>query len=118
MPISDEEFEAVIDEALATLPEDFRSALDNLAIDIADEPAPEFWEKGRLLLGLYQGTPLTKRFYNQTVVFPDQITLFKRPIEQLCRTRAAMIEQIRKTLLHEIGHYFGIDDKRLRELGY
>ena len=71
-----------------------------------------------LLLGLYQGVPLDKRGHYYAGVLPDKITLYQKNIETVCRNEKDMILEIQKTLLHELGHYFGISEKRLRELGY
>jgi predicted Zn-dependent protease with MMP-like domain len=70
------------------------------------------------LLGLYRGVPLPERSVNQVVEMPARIILFKANIERACRGRSEMIEQIRITLLHEIGHHFGFDEEDLEELGY
>jgi predicted Zn-dependent protease with MMP-like domain len=116
------EFEAALREAMDGLPERFRQQLDNLEFLVEDEPSPE--QARRLgavhLLGLYEGVPLPKRQPGMGYhgVLPDRITLFQGPIESVSRGRAEVIEHIRKVLLHEIGHYFGIDDAQLRKLGY
>lgn len=114
-----EEFEKVVHKALDELPVEFTRELHNIEIVIEDKSAPHPY-KDALLLGLYQGIPLSKRthYYGFGGVLPDKITLFKKSIEAICRDEADMIEQIKRTLLHELGHYFGINDKRLRELGY
>lgn len=113
-----EEFEKVVEEALEQLPDEFTRNLDNIDIAIEDLPSGQRANSKMILLGLYQGVPLEKRSHYYAGVLPDKITLFQRNIEAVCKTRDEMIEQIKRTLLHEIGHYFGISDKRLRELGY
>ena len=100
------------------LPEEFARKLENIDVTIEDVPARQKAGSRMILLGLYQGVPLEKRSHYYAGVLPDKITLFQKNIEAVCRSRDEMIEQIKKTLLHEIGHYFGISDKRLRELGY
>lgn len=125
-------FRQLVSQAIDTLPDEFRNALDNIEVVVEDWPTNEeldfFAEReGRqtdnsdfLLLGLYQGVPLPKRnplFYSG--VLPDKITLFRKSIEEFCQSdERKMIDQIRRTFLHEIGHYFGIEDDKLRRLGY
>lgn len=122
-----EKFRQIVTLAIDDLPDEFRNALDNIEIVIEDNPSQtqikHFEKRGAgkmLLLGLYQGIPKGKRdpqFYSG--VLPDKITLFKKSIEEYCNdNELAMIDQIQKTLLHEIGHYFGMKDKELRKLGY
>lgn len=72
---------------------------------------------GRTLLGLYHGIPLTKRGEYYNLVLPDKISIYQEPIEAICETDDDVREQVRKTVLHELAHYFGIDDRRLNELG-
>ncbi len=100
------------------LPEEFARNLDNIDITIEDVPVGQRAGSRMILLGLYQGVPLEKRSHYYAGALPDKITLFQKNIEEVCKTKDEMIEQIKKTLLHEIGHYFGMSDKRLRELGY
>jgi predicted Zn-dependent protease with MMP-like domain len=73
--------------------------------------------RGETLLGLYHGVPLTHRGESYNLVPPDRISIYQEPIEQMCRDDSEVREQVRKTVLHELGHYFGIDDARLDELG-
>jgi len=111
-----EEFEQVVQEALDSLPDEFARNLENIDVTIEDK-APA--KKGKsLLLGLYQGVPLDRRDSYYAGALPDKITLFQRNIEAVSRGRSEMIEQIQKTLLHEIGHYFGLGEAKLRKLGY
>lgn len=128
--MSDEEFESVIEEALESIPEKFLEALENVAIVMEDEPgeyhldtleAPDSLGASYFddeLLGLYDGIPLTERgdYYDGDI--PDVITVFKGPHERSFASREQMVEEIGKTVIHEIGHYFGIDDERLYEMGY
>ncbi len=72
---------------------------------------------GQLLLGLYQGIPLTKRTTNYGLVLPDKVTIFQGPIERLCRTPEQVVKRVQRTVKHELAHHFGISDDRLRELG-
>lgn len=111
-----EEFEQVVQEALDSLPDEFINNLKNIDITVEDSPPPK---RGKtLLLGLYQGVPLDKRDSYYAGALPDKITLFQRNIEAISNDRQEMIEQIKKTLLHEIGHYFGLGEDKLRKLGY
>ncbi|HEY5091633.1 MAG TPA: metallopeptidase family protein [Acidimicrobiales bacterium] len=111
--VTNERFEELAGEALATLPSELSSQIENLAIMVEDE-AP-----GRNLFGLYEGIPLTKRgptTYNG--VMPDRITLYQRAICRYCANEEEVRAQIRKTVLHEVAHHFGISDPRLEELGW
>lgn len=110
--VSGERFEELVAEALDTLPPDLREHIDNVAILVEDE-AP-----GPPLFGLYQGIPLTRRLDSYSGVMPDRITLYQRTICQACNNQDEVRAQVRKTVIHEIGHYFGIDDPRLEELGW
>lgn len=122
MHMSDQEFEGAIEEALAAVPARFTEALSNIGIAWDYEPTAE--ELGSLhcsegeLLGLYTGVPITRRSTSYSGVMPDLITIFKGPHERICDTRRSMVEQIGKTVVHEIGHYFGFDDDYLHARGY
>ncbi len=111
------EFENVVERALSGLPQEFSEKLENVEITIEDKPSFSMGKKS-LLLGLYQGVPLGGRGSYYAGVLPDKITLYQKNIEAVSGDEAEMIEEIQKTLLHEIGHYFGISDKKLRQLGY
>jgi predicted Zn-dependent protease with MMP-like domain len=111
--VSEERFEQLVDEALESLPEKFVSAIENVAITVDGDSRPG------PLLGLYHGIPLTKRdSLSYSGVMPDEITLYKNTICSLCRSDDDVRQQVRITVLHEIGHYFGISDGRLEELGW
>lgn len=120
--LSEEEFEAVVDEALDELPPDLFDKIQNLDIFVEDYPSRDIQEQmgvsQRGLLGFYTGIPQMHRGPYYGNVLPDRIYLYKKNIESICNSREELKDQIRRTVLHEIGHYFGIDDKRLRELGY
>lgn len=108
-----ERFEDLVAEALDGIPPDLGRLMDNVAVFV-QEGSP-----GSGLLGLYQGIPLTKRDRGyEGMVLPDRITIFRLPILARCRTEADVIRQVRVTVIHEVGHHFGIDDARLRELGW
>jgi predicted Zn-dependent protease with MMP-like domain len=107
-----ERFEALVAEALESLPAEFGSRIENVAV-LVEDGKPE-----SPLLGLYEGIPLTKRSSGYTGVAPDRITIFRLPILARSETEADASALVRRTVLHEVGHYFGIDDRRLRELGW
>ncbi len=114
-------FEALVAEAIESLPDDFKDKLDNLAVVVEDLPSPRDARRsgrGRLLLGLYQGHPLTKRTSSYGMVFPDKITIYQANVEAICRNDRDIRDEVRRTVLHEIAHHFGIDDRRLHDLGY
>ena len=100
-------------EALAGLPPQFATAMENVAVIVEDHA------EGRNLFGLYQGIPLTRRGpLSYAGVMPDRITLYQETISAHARTEDELVAQIRKTVIHEVAHHFGIDDPRLEELGW
>ena len=109
-----EPFEALVAEALDTIPPELAELIDNCVILVEDDPPDDVPAD---LLGLYSGTPLTERgeFYTG---LPDTVQIFRRPILAICDTEADVVEEVRITVVHEIAHHFGIDDERLDELGY
>ncbi len=115
-------FESLVEEALESLPDGFRRKMQNVAVIVDDLPTREQARASggdrRSLLGLYEGEPLTERGAFFDPPYPDRITLFQSNIEAICRTEAEVREEIRRTVLHEVGHHFGIDDDRLDDLGY
>jgi predicted Zn-dependent protease with MMP-like domain len=113
MQMSAEDFEQHVAEALDTIPAELAALIDNCVILVEDYPPPDL--PGTL--GLYSGIPLTERgqFYTG---LPDRIQIFRYPILAICDTPEQVIEEIRITVVHEIAHHFGIDDDRLRQLGY
>lgn len=117
-----EKFERLVAKAIESLPEEFRERMDNIDVVVADEPTLHQLSKldeqhGEILLGLYEGVPLPNRTRGYGFVVPDMITIFKRPIEAMCKSDQEIITEIRKVVLHEIAHHFGISDDRLHELG-
>ena len=123
MHLSDEAFELVVDDALASIPEGFHRYLQNILVEIEPMPDEATCEEldlddPRGLLGLYQGTPLTERHVDALCPMPERIVLYRQNIERMCRTRRQMVDQIRKTVLHEIGHHFGLSEQHLRDLGF
>ncbi len=112
--VSEDEFWAACDDALADLPAQFRAALDNVAILVADEPPGG---QDAQMLGLYEGIALTQR-EGYSFCPPDAITLFRGPHERMCDSVEQLRSEVAITLRHEVGHYFGLDEARLRELGW
>jgi predicted Zn-dependent protease with MMP-like domain len=112
-PASPDEFERWVEEALASLPEDLRGSMSNVAIVVEEEPPG-----GQPLLGLYQGLPLPRRGSSYAGVPPDKITIFRGPLERLYGADPDRLRrEVRRVVLHEVAHHFGISDDRLRELG-
>ncbi|PYT37943.1 MAG: hypothetical protein DMF52_00945 [Acidobacteria bacterium] len=115
-------FERLVAEAIESLPDDFKEKLDNVAVVVEDLPSPaearRYGRGGGRLLGLYQGHPLTRRDSRYGMAFPDKITIYQHNVEAICGSDAEVREEVRRTVLHEIAHHFGLDDSRLHELGY
>lgn len=116
------EFQQVVEEALTELPPEFQRVLHNLDIQVRWAPTPYERRRSRLrpgqdLFGVYLGVPLTRRSSGYSMVAPDVIVIYQRSHERVGSTWNDMVKQARKTLLHEIGHYMGIDEDRLHELG-
>lgn len=122
--VSRERFEELVEEALESIPDELWRVIDNLAVTVEEWPTRAHLQDagtraGHLLLGLYQGVPLTGRSHGYGLVPPDKITIFRGPIMQVCSPadEDAIRAQVRRTVLHEIAHHFGIDDDRLMEIG-
>jgi predicted Zn-dependent protease with MMP-like domain len=116
------DFQRVVRRALEELPPVFQDAIENLDIQVRWAPTPYERRRARLrpgydLYGLYLGIPITRRSHGYSMVAPDVILIYQRAHERRARTEAEMVEQARQTLLHEIGHYMGIDEDRLQDLG-
>lgn len=121
MYVTDEQFDRLITRAMDELPQSYIEGLDNVAIVQADEPTDEQKIKMRLdnhhlLLGLYEGIPLTQRGSGYSFVLPDKITLFKHSILAVTNDEGSLFEQIKRTLWHEIAHYYGLNHHRIDEL--
>lgn len=115
-----ESFESLVADALDSLPDDIAGAMNNVEVVVEDEPPAEVRAgvgRGHDVLGYYHGIPLTNRSYYSNVL-PDRISIYQGPISRAARTPARIKEQVRKTVIHEIAHHFGIDDNRLQELGW
>jgi predicted Zn-dependent protease with MMP-like domain len=111
--VSSERFEELVGDALAGLPAEFAAAMENVAIIIEDHA------EGQNLFGLYEGVPLTRRGpLSYAGVMPDRITLYQDTISRHSHDEQQLVEQIRKTVIHEVAHHFGIGDARLEELGW
>jgi predicted Zn-dependent protease with MMP-like domain len=122
--ITNTRFEELVQEALETIPDALWQAIDNVAVTVDDWPSRHQLEAagvppGELLLGLYEGIPLTQRTGGYGLVPPDVITIFRGPILRICPRgdEEAVRQQVRHTVIHEIAHHFGISDERLIELG-
>ena len=112
--ISDEAFDEAVSEALDQIPEQFMDLLDNVVILVEDEPdGPD-----KDLLGLYEGIPLSERDSYYGVVLPDRIFIYRGPLKRMCESQEELIEEIGVTVIHEIAHFFGIEDDHLDELGW
>jgi predicted Zn-dependent protease with MMP-like domain len=116
-----EDFLKLVDEALVTIPDRFREAMQNIAIVIEDEPSARVLddvgiEPPDTLLGLYEGTPLTERQWAHGNVLPDKITLFQGPIEDASADEDDVVVAIGETLIHEVGHYFGLSEEEIEEI--
>lgn len=112
--MSREDFEELVGEALDTIPEEFLDRLDNVVVLVEDEPPADMEPD---LLGLYDGVSLTERG-DYAGVLPDRILVFRKPTLAICETPEEVAEEVRITVVHELGHYFGIDDEALHDLGW
>ena len=108
------QFEDLVAQALDRVPPELARLVDNVVIVVEDDPPPSDPD----LLGLYEGIPITERDSWYSGVLPDRITIYRRPTLRICRTPEEVVEEVHITVVHEIAHYFGIDDDRLHELGY
>lgn len=123
MRLSQARFEALVIQALETIPEPIRARMENVDVVVEDWPTDEQYAAldlgpGDLLFGLYEGTPLVERGITANPLLPDKITIFQGPLEAACGTEEEIAEEIRKTVIHEVAHHFGLDEARLEELGY
>jgi len=121
MRLSRDEFEKLVSKAIDELPKRFRDRLENIVVVVEEAPSQEIIRQLGLkspfgLLGLYQGIPLKHRGVYYGNILPDQIVIYQRPIEALVQTRGELLIRIRRTVMHEIGHYFGLAESELREI--
>lgn len=121
--VGKDQFGTHIEAALAELPAEFAAFLERVPIEVRDRPTPQQLKmlnlgRDQLLLGLYMGTNLASRSVMNGVELPAVIYLFQDDIEQVCNSADELRREIRKTVLHEIGHHFGLDEDDLSKLGY
>ncbi len=112
-------FEKLVREAVASLPEDLKNQMENVAMIVEENPPPQPFlgeDAGEDLLGLYQGIMKKDRGVAYGNVLPDQIIIYRRPLERMSSTLEDLRENVRQTVIHEIGHYFGFDEEELRRL--
>jgi predicted Zn-dependent protease with MMP-like domain len=125
--VTQEHFIRLVEEVLETLPQEFRERIHNLAVFVEDQPRQP--RKSRraagknapskprgLILGVYQGRPATQRSVFDLPTGPDRIILYQKNIEAVCRTEAEIRHEVRQTVLHELGHYFGLDEAQLKDV--
>jgi predicted Zn-dependent protease with MMP-like domain len=115
------EFEEAVVSALERIPKSLKKKMENIDVVVENHASQDLLSEMGLqspfeLLGLYQGVPLERRGFYYGNVLPDKITLFQIPIESICKTREEIEKKVREVVIHEVGHYFGLDDKKLREL--
>lgn len=123
MRISPERFDQlayeIAEAVLAELPADLRAEAETVILELVDQAtAEQTGDPGGTLLGLYEGVPLIARHADSLLLYPDRITLFRRPLQGLARTEVELRRQIRKTLVHELGHFFGFEEDELDARGW
>jgi len=115
-----EHFVKAVEETLDSLPEEFRSRIRNVAVLVEDfppnQPSQHPGQPRRLLLGLFHGVPTTKKSVFDVRTGPDYVVLYQKNIEAICSSEAEVREQIRRTVIHELGHYFGLDENQLKDV--
>lgn len=121
--VSREEFAALVQEAISTLPEQFAAALNEVSIEIKTRPTRQQLQSvglddDELLMGLYTGRPLPERSVMDHGRFPDTIEIFQEDCEIACDSREQLVSEVRITVLHELGHHFGLSEDELDRLGY
>jgi predicted Zn-dependent protease with MMP-like domain len=121
--VSKAQFGKLVEAAIQELPEEFAEFLEEVPIEVRDQPTESQLQQagvrqGGLLLGLYVGRPRTRRHVEDSGALPDVIYIFQEPIQAVCGTEAQLIRQVRVTVLHEIGHHFGLNEEDLTRLGY
>jgi predicted Zn-dependent protease with MMP-like domain len=114
-------FEALVREALDGIPRRFRAAIRNMAVVVEEEPSPELLEEMEIeppdtLFGLYQGTPLTERTWDYGNALPDRIVIFRGPILDSCETEDEVVDAVAETMIHELGHYFGLSEEEIEAI--
>ena len=114
-------FQRLVEEALRDIPRRFRSAMQNVAVIVEDEPPPQILEEMEIeppdsLFGLYQGTPLPDRGWGYGNALPDRISIYQGPIEEACEDDDEIRDCVAETVIHEFGHYFGMDEDQIEEI--
>jgi predicted Zn-dependent protease with MMP-like domain len=122
-PVSKTEFEKIVQRAISDLPQPFADFLEEVPIEIHTRPSAKLlrelgMEQDELLMGLYRGVDRTRRSVEDSGRLPDVIYIFQEDHELVCNRREQLVEEVRKTVLHEIGHHFGMSEEDLEELGY
>jgi predicted Zn-dependent protease with MMP-like domain len=117
------EFAGLVAEAMRSIPASFRRYLEDIVVEVEPMPSKEDLEEMGVedpeeLLGLYLGTPLTERSFEEGPRLPDRVLIYQRNIESICESREEIVEEVRRTVLHEVGHHFGLDEDDMAELGY
>ena len=123
MKLTQEEFDRIVDRALARVPAEIGQYLDNIIISVRKRPSKKMLREmglaeGETLFGIFEGTPLIERSVTSPPLFPDSILLFQEPLEEACETIGELEEEIEVTVVHEIAHFVGMSEERLAELGY
>jgi predicted Zn-dependent protease with MMP-like domain len=111
-----EQFTKVVEEVLDSLPLEFRKRIRNVAVLVEDLPRDDLAPPGKLLLGLFHGVPTTRKSVFDLSTGPDYVMLYQKNIEAVCSTEAELRQQIRLTVMHEFGHYFGMDEEQLKDV--
>jgi predicted Zn-dependent protease with MMP-like domain len=114
-------FQRLVEEALREIPRRFRNAMQNVAVIVEDEPSPQILEEMEIeppdsLFGLYQGTPLPNRGWGYGNALPDRISIYQGPIEEACEDDDEIRNCVAETVIHEFGHYFGMDEDQIEEI--
>lgn len=112
-PVTQEEFEAMINDALDTIPDEFAKHMTNMVV-----LARDFNYDDPTLLGFFEGVPLTEQHSNHTGFLPDAVFVYKNALEAMCADVDQLREEVKITVLHEVGHYFGLEEHELHELGW
>jgi predicted Zn-dependent protease with MMP-like domain len=123
MKMNDDDFDSAVRLAIENIPEEIRQHLDNLVITVQKRPSRQMLrdlgiEQPKKLLGLFHGVPLTEHTVTSPPLFPHTIYLFQEALEEMCRTKEELVDQIEITVVHEVAHYVGMSEARLVELGY
>ena len=119
LTISEPEFQELVQQALDSLPDEYAQRISNVAVVVEEEPSPDVladleMEEDEDLLGLYQGLSMDKESFFQTGgQLPAKISIYRGPILRLCRTKNEVVQEVRDTVVHEIGHHFGLDDDEM-----